>query len=258
MQTVSHSLETWRQVRVEFDPDAAMEWLGVSRNDVAAQADQLRYDASFDDVLGDFYEIVRRANPRTWTTLRGRARTAMDDRVAAEMLHRAVEDGQGSSAAPAGPPLSQQWLSERPASLDSALTSLHISPHPPLVVGIEGETEELILPRVFDLLGIRNDPTFIRIETFGGTIKSLSLLARFASAPQLGADRQDYVVVDRPITRFLVLTDAENRYATEADRRRERLLLLDSIARGVPDECDHLNWPRFGLVSSRISAPPGW
>ena len=23
-------------------------------------------------------------------------------------------------------------------------------------------------------------------------------------------------------------------------------------------ECDHLNWPRFGLVSSRIVAPPGW
>lgn len=22
-------------------------------------------------------------------------------------------------------------------------------------------------------------------------------------------------------------------------------------------ECDHLNWPRFGLLSSRISAPPG-
>jgi hypothetical protein len=236
MQTISHSLETWRQVRVDFNPNAAMEWLGVSREDVAAQADQLRYDASFDDVLGDFYEIVRRANPRAWTTLRGRARTALDDRVAAEMLHRAVEDGQGPSAAPAGQPLSQQWLSDRPQSLDSALTSLHISPHPALVVGIEGETEELILPQVFDLLGIRDDPAFIRIETFGGTIKSLSLLARFASAPQLGPDRQDYVVVDRPITRFLVLTDAENRYATEADRRRERLLLLDSIARGVQDD----------------------
>ena len=23
-------------------------------------------------------------------------------------------------------------------------------------------------------------------------------------------------------------------------------------------ECDHLNWPRFGLLLSRISAPPGW
>ena len=27
---------------------------------------------------------------------------------------------------------------------------------------------------------------------------------------------------------------------------------------GLGAECDHLNWPRFGLVSSRISAPPGW
>jgi transposase len=23
-------------------------------------------------------------------------------------------------------------------------------------------------------------------------------------------------------------------------------------------ECDHLNWPRSGLLSSRIPAPPGW
>jgi len=32
------------------------------------------------------------------------------------------------------------------------------------------------------------------------------------------------------------------------------LELLD----GLPGECDHLNWPRFGFVSSRILAPPGW
>jgi len=27
---------------------------------------------------------------------------------------------------------------------------------------------------------------------------------------------------------------------------------------GWPGECDHLNWPRSGLLSSLISAPPGW
>jgi hypothetical protein len=26
----------------------------------------------------------------------------------------------------------------------------------------------------------------------------------------------------------------------------------------ITRECDHLNWPRFGLLSSRILAPPGW
>jgi hypothetical protein len=30
------------------------------------------------------------------------------------------------------------------------------------------------------------------------------------------------------------------------------------VAALLRGECDHLNWPRFGLVSSRISAPPGW
>jgi hypothetical protein len=27
---------------------------------------------------------------------------------------------------------------------------------------------------------------------------------------------------------------------------------------GMTFECDHLNWPRFGLLPSRIPAPPGW
>jgi hypothetical protein len=27
---------------------------------------------------------------------------------------------------------------------------------------------------------------------------------------------------------------------------------------GIEPECDHLNWPLFGLLSSRMSAPPGW
>lgn len=31
---------------------------------------------------------------------------------------------------------------------------------------------------------------------------------------------------------------------------------LVALHGGAP-ECDHLNWPRFGLLSSRISAPPG-
>jgi hypothetical protein len=157
----------------------------------------------------------------------------------AEVLHRAAEEVSPASPAPAGtlpPPLSQQWLGDRYTSLDSSLSDLVISPFPSVVLALEGETEMLLMPRVFDLLGIRTDPNFIRIECFGGTSKDLQLLARLASAPQLGADRGDFVELDRPLTHFLVLTDAENKYATKSDRRKQRLLLLDSITFALPTD----------------------
>ncbi len=235
VQSVSFSIDEWREHRQSFDASETLNWLGVSVDDVAAAADQLRFSANFDDVLGDLYDIVRRVNPATWWTMRGSALTAMEDRVAAQVLHQAAEDVIGSPPPPPlPPPLSQQWLGMRPDSLDAALTSMRISPHPALVVAVEGETELEVLPKVFDLLGIRLEPTFIRIECFGGTGKDLSLMARFAAAPLLGRDHGTSVVMDRPVTRFLVLTDAENKYKTAADRRKQRILLLNSITKGPP------------------------
>jgi hypothetical protein len=90
------------------------------------------------------------------------------------------------------------------------------------------------------LLDIRNDRDFIQLVDFGGTRKDLSLLARYAAGPALGRDYGTWVALDRPLTRFLVLTDAENKYATAADRRRQRKLLLDSLTANLPPDlfCD--------------------
>ena len=189
----------------------------------------------------NFYDVIRRASPSSWETMSGDARTAMDSRMAAEVLDRFADEVEGKevlSAPPPPPPtspLSMQRLGERSRSLDSVLSQLHLSPHPPLVVAIEGATEMLILPRVMRRLGMRIDPTWIRMVNFEGT-KELSLLARFAAEPMLGDDRGSYVMLDRPVTRFLVLTDAENKFATAADRRRQRKLLLDSITAGLPKD----------------------
>jgi hypothetical protein len=239
MRTVSYGLGIWREVRAAFDAASTLGWLGVSAAEIADQADDFRFAATFGDVLGDFFDIVRRAKPSAWATLRGPALVAMEERIAAEILHRSTQEVSPTSLAPPGtllPPLSQQWLGDRPTSLDASLSNLMLSPHPTVVLALEGETEMLLMPRVFELLGIQNNPNFIRIECFGGTTKDLQLLARFAAAPLLGTDRGDHVELDRPLTHFLVLTDAENKYASRADRRRQRLLLLDSITYAVPHD----------------------
>lgn len=99
---------------------------------------------------------------------------------------------------------------------------------------MEGATEYLLVPRVMESLGIQWNHNRIRIVDFGGTDRDLALLARYAVEPILGRDFGRGVTLDRPLTTFLVMTDAEHKYATAADRRYQRKLLLDSLTVNVP------------------------
>ena len=234
--SLSHSLAIWRTALQSFDPVQTLAWLGLSLDQIGRQATSLYTRAAFYDDTGDFYELIRRAKADAWKSLRGDAAIAMDYRLAADILARfAKELNPGSDyAAAQHAPLSQQGLSARPKSLDAALTDLRLSPFPSLVIGVEGATEYKLVPRVMDLLGIQRDRNRIEIVDFAGTTRDLSLLARYAVEPLLGRDLGSGVVLDRPLTRFLVMTDAENNYKTAADRRRQRKLLLDSLTVNVP------------------------
>jgi len=235
-QVIHHSDEIWRASNLSQSAPQLLEWLGLTVDQLRREADHLRSSASFDDVLGEFYDVVRRANPNAWDSLLGDARTALDSRIAAEVLDGFADEVEGIDTPPSPPPntpLRQQRLSDRPNSIDAVLTNLHLSPHPSLVIAIEGATEMLIVPRVMQVLGMRMDPSWIRLVNFEGT-KDLSLLARFAAEPVLGDDHGDFVILDRPVTRFLVLTDAENKFKTQPGRRKQRKLLLDSISAPLP------------------------
>jgi hypothetical protein len=236
-QVISQSDEVWRSSNLSQTPEDLLGWLELTTEQLRKQSKRLRWSANFDDVLGDFYDLVRRAKPEAWNTLRGQARTAMDDRMAAEVLDRFADELLPEGHTPETPRrehLSMQGLNVRERSLDAVLTDLHVSPHPPLVIGLEGATEMTIVPKVMRVLGIQDDPTWVRLVNFGGTSTSLGLLARFAAEPVLGEDRGEFVMLDRPVTRFLVLTDAENNYKTAKNRRAQRKLLLDSITAPLP------------------------
>jgi hypothetical protein len=234
---VRHSDEVWRSANLAQTPAQLLDWLALTVHQLREQSLNLRVAASFGDVLGDFYDIVRRAKPEAWNSLRGDARTAMDGRAAAEVLDRFADENEGPPPSTSlQEARSMQGVGVRDRTLDAVLTDLHVSPHPPLVIGLEGATEMLLVPRVMEALGIRNDPDWMRLVDFGGTRKKLALLARYAAEPLVGQDHGAFVVLDRPVTRFLVLADAENLYATAADRRLQRRLLLDSIAETLPKD----------------------
>lgn len=249
---VLHGLAVWRTAVETFDPAEMLRWLDLPLDLIERQATSLRAAASLCDDTGDFYELIRRAKADAWKSLRGDAAVAMDYRLAADVLDRYAEElnpGNGYSAMP-GVPLSQQGLSGRPQSLDAALTGLRLSPFPSLVIGVEGDTEYRLVPRVMTLLGIQWDRNRIEIVDFGGTDRDLSLLARHAVEPVLGRDFGRGVVLDRPLTRFLVMTDAENRYTHADDRRYQRRLLLDSLTQNVPEDlrADYYSNTRRGRI----------
>ena len=239
---MAHSLlgdiDTWRTLFRDHDPAGMLDWLGVSLGQVERQVTDLQMSASSCDDTGYFYDLIRRAKAEAWNSLRGDAAVTMDYRLAADILARFAEDikpgeNNGTAALPA--PLSQQGLSTRPHSLDAALTQLHLSPFPALVIGVEGETEYRLVPCVLDILGVTYDRNRIVIVDYAGT-GNLALLARYAGEPVLGRDYGRGVALDRPLTRFLILADAENNYETPAHRRRQRRLLLDSLTRNVPKD----------------------
>lgn len=238
IRSLRNDYETWRKVRAELDIASMLKWLSLSSEQLATQSTELNMAATFRDDLGEFYDIVRRANSKAWDSLRGDALAAMDYRIAADVLKRCVEERSPSIAVTSHPlePLSHQGLSERPHSLDAALTSLTISPFPSLVISLEGETEWRVVPRVMELLGISPDRNFIEFVDFEGT-KDLALIARYAAQPVIGREHGDWVILDRPVTRFLVLTDAENKFATPALREQQRKNLLKSLVHGFPPEC---------------------
>jgi hypothetical protein len=233
-----HDPAVWRAAVEAFNPAEMLNWLGLSLDLIGQQATRLRAIASLYDDTGDFYELIRRAKADAWESLRGDAAVAMDYRLAADILDRYAEELNPGSvyAAQQGITLSQQGLGVRPESLDAALTDLRLSPFPSLVIGVEGATEFKLVPLVMKHLGIQWDRSRIEIVDFGGTERDLSLLARYAGEPVLGQDLGRGVVLDRPLTRFLVMTDAENRYKDPAHRRYQRRLLLDSLTQNVPKE----------------------
>jgi hypothetical protein len=252
---VHHNLDAWRSERLAFDPADMLSWLGLPAKQILAAESDLRFKGTFRDDLGDFYEIVRRAKPDTWETLSGDALAAMNFRMAADILDRFAADlhleGRVSIE---HTPLAQQGLSARPHSLDETLTDFRLSPFPSLVIGVEGATEYKLVPRVLDLLEIELDRNWISIIDFGGTDRDLSLLARYAGEPVLGRDIGSGVLLERPLTRFLILADAEHKYETVKDRNYQRKLLLDSLTQNVPPDLRgdyYSNKPESRIVEIR-------
>ncbi|MDQ4043995.1 MAG: hypothetical protein M3173_00900 [Chloroflexota bacterium] len=240
----------WEAHDSEFDVTSRLRAFAVEAEAVFQAAESLLVSASFRDPLGDWYEVVREAHPATWSDLKGDARLAMDYRIASEILLSAVDD-LGRFDLTDVPPRTGRYgrvvlddrLLPNPARLDELLTNRGISPHPSVLLVVEGDTEEFLMPRVLEtLFGRPVPPTLIEIVNMKTIDRDLDLFARHAAGLRLGEPTGDGSVrLVRPPTRLLVAVDREKRFATKEKQGAFRNVLVRRLHEMLPPQYQSAN-----------------
>ncbi len=248
--------EQWETFVQHFNPAAVLARLNRDPTDLLRSADDLLLGARRSDPLGhNWSELLRRAPQRTWDDLSGDALVALDDRIAAEILLLCYEylAARGTVA-----PLTErndlfhterERISYRLRPLDTNLSSLGLSPHPGVILVVEGETEEVFVPLVRDHIRIPSQAEVIQSVVLRGIKGGLTKLAAFASAPLLGEkmpphNQGDAWVTVKPPTRLMVVVDPDPPYDSPEKVEVQRRLIVEEIiavvrAQGVePDQDD--------------------
>jgi hypothetical protein len=218
-------------------PEQLVHWLQLSAEDIESLGDTLIIRAHFFDPINKWVELVRLMAPEKWEDATGDVSLALDHRIASELLFRLRDELALAGAAPplpAPPPFAWTPQHDRfnnPAErLDQVLTDFGISPHPSLVVALEGHVEMLMLNNTMEHLHVSRRRNYIELFDVGGVDKNYGLLGGYVSAPELGKVLPpDMVLLNRPVTRFMVVTDPESKLRTQAGRDEKKRQIVDSI-----------------------------
>jgi hypothetical protein len=235
------AFDRWRRTGPLLRPLRALR---VDAAWISKAAAMLHSEADRVDPLGDWAEVIAAGEPEKWKSLTGDARAALEVRVSAEFLllyYDRLHKARRAPALPESParfrgPFDDRLKRRRP--LNDLLTDFGLSPHPRLVVAVEGETELTLFPRVMRQLEAPADDDFIAVEDAGGVDRDLSPLVAYAIAPRLRKDESDrgYVRLERPPTRLFVVFDAEGKFATPETRRERRDKWVARVMQTLPRE----------------------
>lgn len=232
----------WSEYRRRFDPKAVLDGVDVAPNDVADRAQRILSGAHAFDPLAQWSSLVALTHHSHWYRLKGLARLAIDYRIAAEMLLLCHQELAERGLVPAlekpgvnlWSPFDYRITNER-HRLDLTLTHFGLSPHPSVLVVIEGKTEAMVLTRLLDgrlKPGWRNAILLLDAEGVDADVKAVAAVV----APQRGPDEGEYVLLSRPPTSILVVADPEGPFASPEQRENVRKGWVARIARALPAE----------------------
>ncbi len=234
-------VEDWERYRESFDPTEFAATFSYPPQRAQANAEMLLMTADRIDPLGrEWGSLARRAPNRARDKLSGSALQAMDYREAAEILLLYYEDLAGRGAAEPLPeiprhawhPLAER-LSVHRQTLDEDLQRLGLSPHPRVVLIVEGETEEELVPRVRAHAELSLAPELIRVLTLRGVGGDLTKVAALAATPLVGERRGDAWSLIKPPTALFIVMDPEGPYATDDGIATARKKIIQEVARAL-------------------------
>lgn len=239
IQLVNADAAGWRAYRECFDPVMVSGQLGYTAVQARQDADWLLLRAHRIEPAGDSWSnLIRRAPSRAWDGLKDAALSAMDYRIAAEILLLFYEDlasrGQAEPL-PDVPPGSSHHLryrlSQRDRTLDEDLTHLGISPHPRVVLAVEGETEEAHIPLTWKALDYPDAPELMRPLKLGGVDRDLEKVAALAAAPLISGKapgRAGWLLI-KPPTCLYIAVDPEGQYFAPGKVPQTHTAILNEI-----------------------------
>jgi hypothetical protein len=239
VQLKSAKPDEWKLYRSHFDPVAMGNALGYTAEQARQDAEHLLFLAHRIEPVGSSWSQLIRRSPRdSWKDLKDAALSAMDFRETAEILLCFYDDLANRGVVEPLPEIEPRlgWhplherLSFRHDTLDQNLMHLKISPHPRVVLAVEGDSEEIHAPKVWKALEYPDAPELIRVLNLGGTDRDMQKVAALAAAPLVGRKEssREFWWLIKPPTCFMVAADPENQFdpARVNDTRR---LMLDEI-----------------------------
>jgi hypothetical protein len=224
VQVSNADVDEWQRYRDGFDPVAVSTQLGYSAELARRDGEWLLLRAhSLDPVGNSWSRLMRRAPSRAREELKDAALSALDYRIAAEILLLFYEDLAARGQAEPLPDIPHNgWhplherLSDREQTLDEDLTDLGISPHPRVVLAVEGETEQVHVPLVWKELEYPDAPELMRLLLLGGVDKDLQKVAALAAAPLVGRKFEGgkpIWLLLKPPTCLYIAADPEGQFA---------------------------------------------
>jgi hypothetical protein len=208
---------------VDFDPALLKD-----------EAENLLGNAHAHDPLSKWLPLIRHANYSAWSKLRGKPLHFLWLRIGAEVLLRAHEDLAASGQLAPLPDLSGAmfWsplhdrLSRRGThadSLEEVLSSFGLSPHPRVLLLVEGRSELKHLPLLLSEFGL-DQPEQVRVQQLTGASRNPQLLARYAITPRIGRELGKGRQLAATPTALVIAVDPENRWTPEKlDTERKKI-----------------------------------
>jgi hypothetical protein len=207
------------------------------------EAETLLLDAASRDPLDRWLPLMRYASYAGWTKLKGVPLDCMWQRVAAEMLLRAHEELATLGLVEPLPDVTgSHWHSplhdrltprhQDADTLERALGTFGLSPHPRVLILVEGETELDHITRLLAEFGL-TQPQQVRVQQGEGSWVNPNLITRYNITPRIGRRLNDRWLLDATPTALLITMDPENKWSSGEKLDEERRKLQDAIREEV-------------------------